>query len=110
MASTSMRKPSYYTLAALLNGPLHGYGIIQRAAELSNGHVRITAGTLYAALDRLSGLGWIEAGCEEIVDGRLRRYYRLSGAGREALFAEADWPRHTASVVRRRVHAIGSRS
>lgn len=102
-----MREPTYYTLAALLDGPLHGYGIIQRAAEVSDGQVRITAGTLYAALDRLSDMGWVEGAGEEVVDGRLRRYYRISGAGRDALSAEAERLRHAASVVTRRMHAIG---
>ncbi|HEX4215073.1 MAG TPA: helix-turn-helix transcriptional regulator [Candidatus Dormibacteraeota bacterium] len=110
MASTPMREPTYYTLAALLDGPLHGYGIIRRAAELSDGQVRITAGTLYAALDRLSEMGWVEADGEEVVDGRLRRYYRLSGAGREALRAEADRLHHAAGVVMRRIHGIGGAS
>ena len=41
---TVMREPTYYTLAALLDGPLHGYAIIKRAAELSGGRVRLAAG------------------------------------------------------------------
>ena len=52
-----MQEPTYFTLAALLEGPLHGYAIIARARELSDGQVRLTAGTLYGALDRLSGEG-----------------------------------------------------
>ena len=42
-----VREPTDYTLAALLDGPLHGYGIVRRAHELSGGTVRL------AALDRL---------------------------------------------------------
>src|SRR5712692_9270855 len=49
-----MREPTYFVLAALLDGPLHGYAIIKRAAELSGGRVRMATGTLYTALDRLT--------------------------------------------------------
>src|SRR5579872_4621793 len=98
-----MQEPTYFTLAALLEGPLHGYAIIARARELSDGQVRLTAGTLYGALDRLSGEGLVEATGQEIVDGRARRYYRLTGAGREALEAEARRLAQAAAVVGRRV-------
>ena len=84
-----MREPTFHLLAALLDGPLHGYGIIKRADELSVGRVRLAAGTLYAALDRLRDAGLVEVDREEVVDGRARRYYRLTGAGRVALRAEA---------------------
>jgi DNA-binding PadR family transcriptional regulator len=90
MASNeAMREPTFFTLAALLDGPLHGYGIIKRALDLSERRVRLAAGTLYAALDRLAADGVIEVDRMEIVDGRARRYYRLTAAGREALLAEA---------------------
>ena len=52
-----MSTASYFILAALLDGPRHGYGIIKQAAELSDGRVRLAAGTLYGALDRLTGRG-----------------------------------------------------
>ncbi len=47
----TIREQSYYALAALMDGPLHGYAIIKRAEDLSDGRVRMAAGTLYAALD-----------------------------------------------------------
>jgi PadR family transcriptional regulator, regulatory protein PadR len=112
MAKSAMREPTYYTLAALLDGPLHGYGIIKQVQRLSDGHLRLTAGTLYAALDRLTEAGLVEVDSEEIVDGRARRYYRLTGAGRDALQAEAARLRHAANVVIQRArpgHAVGGR-
>ena len=39
-----LRPASYFVLASLLDGPLHGYAISTRAAELSDGDVRLTAG------------------------------------------------------------------
>jgi DNA-binding PadR family transcriptional regulator len=77
-----MREPTYYILTTLLDGPLHGYGIIKRTEELSDGRIRLAAGTLYGALDRLLDEKQIEVDGEEQVNGRLRRYYRLTDVGR----------------------------
>jgi DNA-binding PadR family transcriptional regulator len=98
-----MREPTYYTLASLLDGPLHGYGIIKRAHELSEGTVRLAAGTLYAALDRLTEAGLVAVDGAEVVDGRARRYYRLTGSGRSALRDEAARLARAAEVVTRRL-------
>lgn len=106
-----MREPTYFTLAALLDGPLHGYGIIKRAQELSDGTVRMTAGTLYGALDRLSREGLVAQEGQEIVAGRARRYYRLTDEGRSALEIEAARMSKAAALVRKssRVAAASSR-
>jgi DNA-binding PadR family transcriptional regulator len=96
-----MRESTYFTLAALIDGPLHGYGVMKRVAQLSDGRVRLAAGTLYTALERLSMDGLVTDAGEEIVDGRARRYYRLTGAGREAVDAHAAWLARSASIVRR---------
>jgi DNA-binding PadR family transcriptional regulator len=95
-----MREPTFYILAALLDGALHGYAIIKRAELLSQGRVRIAAGTLYAALDRLSEAGLIRTEREEIVSGRARRYYCLTDEGAEALRAEATRMAQAASLVK----------
>jgi DNA-binding PadR family transcriptional regulator len=93
---------SYFILAALLDGSLHGYGIIKRAAELSDGQVRLAAGTLYGALDRLAERGLVLPDREEVVEGRTRRYYRLTEPGAAALAAEAARLEQAARVVTRR--------
>ena len=64
-------------------------GIISEVADISAGRVRLRAGTLYTALDRLRADGLIDVDREEIVDNRLRRYYRLSPEGVRRLAAEA---------------------
>jgi PadR family transcriptional regulator len=97
-----LRPASYFVLAALLDGPLHGYAISTRAAELSDGEVRLTAGTLYGALDRMSARGLVEVEREETVEGRLRRYYRITGAGRDAVVEQADRLAAAAKVVQAR--------
>ena len=100
-----MREPTFHLLAAMLDGPLHGYGIIKRAHSLSAGRVRLAAGTLYAALDRLRDAGLVEVDREEVVDGRARRSYRLTDAGRRALHVEADRMAAAARVVLERAEA-----
>jgi DNA-binding PadR family transcriptional regulator len=97
-----LRPASYFVLASLLDGPLHGYAIATRAEELSDGEVRITAGTLYGALERMAGQGLVQVDREETVEGRLRRYYRLSDQGRDAVIQEADRLAAAAKVVQRR--------
>jgi len=73
----------------ILTGPQHGYGIITDVKDISGGRVRLRAGTLYTALDRLRTEELIGVDREEVVDGRLRRYYRLTPKGSESLAAEA---------------------
>lgn len=51
--------------------------------------MKLTAGTLYGALDRLVGEGHIEVDREEKVNGRNRRYFRITESGRDATQAEA---------------------
>ena len=77
-------------------------------ARISGDRVRLRAGTLYAALDRLRGDGLVEADREEIVDGRLRRYYRLTPSGAGALAAETARMRSNAAVATRRLRKLAS--
>jgi PadR family transcriptional regulator, regulatory protein PadR len=100
-----LRLPSYFMLAALIDGPLHGYAIIQRAAELSDGQVRLSTGTLYSALDRAINESLVVAGEPYVVRGRERRDYTLTMAGREALEQEAARLASAAGRVRRRLAA-----
>ncbi|MEU7836314.1 PadR family transcriptional regulator [Nonomuraea sp. NPDC049129] len=98
-----MSEPTYFVLAALLDGPSHGYGIIKRAEEQSDGRVRLAVGTLYGALDRLAGDGLIAVDREESVQGRPRRYYRLTEDGRAAVIKEAARMEQAARVVTGRI-------
>jgi len=84
-----MQEASFLILTALADGSQHGYGIINEVAGISGGRVRLRAGTLYTALDRLRADGLIDVDREEIVDNRLRRYYRLTPEGGQRLAAEA---------------------
>ena len=98
-SSSAMRTPTYHILAALLDGPLHGYAIIARVAESSGAQVRLATGTLYAALDRLSDEAYIAVMDEQIVNGRARRSYGLTDSGMAALRAEATRMAEAARLV-----------
>ena len=89
MAST-MREPTFWILTALASRPRYGYSVIQQVTQLSGGAVTLQPGTLYAALDRLAAEGLVEIDRDEVVDGRTRRYYRLTSEGAEALGAETE--------------------
>lgn len=88
MAPKPLREPTYLILVALADRARHGYGIIQAVAELSDGRTNLGPGTLYGALDRLVSEGSIEADHDEVVDGRLRRYYRITEHGRKVVSDE----------------------
>lgn len=102
----ALREPTFLMLTALATGRLHGYGIITEVTRISDGRVTLRAGTLYGALDRLVADGQVAADGEEVVAGRLRRYYVLTGAGAETLRAEAQRMTHQAAEAHRRLRAL----
>jgi DNA-binding PadR family transcriptional regulator len=104
---TALREPTYFVLASLLDGPLHGYGIIKRAEELSGGRVRLAAGTLYGALDRLGTEGLVSEAGRERVEGRERRYYALTDHGRAVLAGEAERMAAASRAVMTRLEVAG---
>lgn len=85
-----MQETTFLILTALAGGAQHGYGIIQDVARISEDRVTLRAGTLYAALDRLTADRVIAVDREEVIDGRLRRYYQLTPDGASQLAAEAQ--------------------
>ena len=86
-------------LAALLDGPLHGYGIIQRVRALSDERVVLAVGTLYSALDRLAEQGLVRIAREEVVSGRPRRSFELTQEGLDAVTAQAARMARAARIV-----------
>lgn len=105
MASHTLTEPAFLVLTALVTAPRHGYGIIQEIAALSEERVRLRVGTLYGVLDRLVEDHLIEPDREEVHDGRLRRYYRITEDGVRALAAEAARHRANARAAERRLRA-----
>ena len=72
-------------LSVLIEGPLHGYGLIKAVEERSESGVLLDPANLYRVLRRMRSLAWIGETAEEA--GR-RRIYEITGVGREILGAE----------------------
>src|SRR5690349_17256735 len=105
----AMREPTFLILTSLAAGPQHGYGIMTDVEDISDGRVLLRAGTLYAALDRLTREGLIVADRDEVVEGRLRRYYVISDEGRRRLAAEIARLRRNAEEAAARLGLPGTR-
>ena len=88
-------------LKTLALGPMHGFGISQRIAQVSKEVFRINQGSLYPALYRLEQRGWIQARWGESENNRRAKFYSLTAAGKRQLAAEErEWERVTAAIGR----------
>ena len=77
-------------LRILNQGPLHGYAIAKRIRDWSKGDLEIEDGSLYPALNRMLGKGWLKAEWGETQNNRRARFYRLTAAGKKQLEAESN--------------------
>jgi DNA-binding PadR family transcriptional regulator len=85
-------------LAALEDGPRHGYAVIEALRASTGGRLDLPTGTVYPALRRLETAGLI-SGSWSVVAGRQRREYRLTAAGTRALSGKrADWRNFAATI------------
>lgn len=79
-------------LRTLATTALHGWDIAKRIAVVSNDRLSLKQGSLYPALHRLEGRGWIEAEWGVSDAGRSAKFYKLTRAGHRELQAEkAHW-------------------
>ena len=81
----------FHLLLALRDGEQHGYALMQRVEQLTDGKVRMAPGTLYGAIKRMLADGLIEEAAERpdpALDDQRRRYYRITAAGERACAAE----------------------
>ncbi len=86
-------------LAALEDGPRHGYAVMESLRGSTGGKLDLPTGTIYPALRRLEVAGLI-AGSWSVVGGRRRREYQLTAAGRKALAGgRAQWQEFSAMVT-----------
>ena len=93
MTTRARHEASLLILAVLASGAQHASGILAGVRDISGGRVRLRAGSLYAALDHLRARGLVAVDREEIVQNRLRRYYRLIPAQVGRLPAPCPAPR-----------------
>jgi PadR family transcriptional regulator, regulatory protein PadR len=87
-------------LAALAQGPVHGYGVIARLRDDSGGVFAMPEGTIYPALHRLEAAGFVTS-TDEFVGAKRRRTYALTDAGVARLDARrAEWTAFSIVVSR----------
>lgn len=103
------RLSMFFVLTALLGEPLHGYGIVGEVEELSAGRVQLKIGSVYGILDRLVAESYVEFDREEPFQGWLRRCYRITGVGAEALRVEAARQAANVQAATRRMRAVQPR-
>jgi len=85
-------------LASLENGPRHGYAVRETLAERGGARFDLPTGTIYPALRRLEEAGLVKGTWSE-AEGRRRRSYELTSAGRRRLASDRVAWRDFASVV-----------
>jgi DNA-binding PadR family transcriptional regulator len=88
MAQQSALTESTYYILLSLDQPMHGYGIMQKAEQMSQGRVRLAAGTLYGALNALCDKGWIIQ--LPVENGSRKKEYKLTEKGLQVLKGELE--------------------
>lgn len=79
-------------LAVLREGPSYGYQIVTDLNKMGGGLLELGEGTIYPVLHRMEDRELIEAKWQTAENGRQRKYYRITSAGRKALAAnQAQW-------------------
>jgi PadR family transcriptional regulator, regulatory protein PadR len=86
-------------LKALALGPMHGYGVSLRIAQLSRDDLQVQQGSLYPALHRLEQQAWIASEWGVSDNNRKAKFYSLTEAGRRQLDVETEnWTRLAAAI------------
>lgn len=86
-------------LKALSLEPMHGWGVSQRIQAISNDVLQVNQGSLYPALHRLEGRGWIAADWGRSENNRKAKFYRLTSLGEKQLRAEKESWRKLSGAV-----------
>lgn len=86
-------------LRVLVSGPMHGHGISQTLAVLSDEWLQLEEGSLYPCLYRMEKWGWLQSKEGISENNRRARFYSLTAAGRKQLVTEQQSWRKFASVV-----------
>lgn len=79
--------------------PMHGWGIAQRIQQVSRETFQVNHGSLYPALQKMTGKGWVTADWRTTENNRRARYYTLTPVGAQQLVKErAEWDRSASAV------------
>lgn len=88
-------------LRTLIHGPAHGHEIAKRIQRVSEDALRVETGSLYPALHRLNGRGWLVSEWRKSDKGKRARYYRLTASGRQQLAVEESrWQQLSVAMAR----------
>ena len=88
-------------LRTLVYGPSHGHAIARHIRRVSDDALQIETGSLYPALHKLEGRGWVAAEWKKSDKGKRARYYRLTPAGREHLTVQQSrWEALSVAMAR----------
>jgi PadR family transcriptional regulator len=88
-------------LKALALGPLHGLGVSNRIAQITQGIFQVKPGSLFPALHRMEEAGWLTSSWGESENNRRAKYYRLTRAGQRQLKTETeDWERISMAMAK----------
>ena len=83
----------FHLLLALREGEQHGYGLMHRVEEITDGDVRMGPGTLYGAIKRMLADGLIaqaEERPDPALDDQRRRYSRITADGERVCAVEVQ--------------------
>ena len=87
-------------LKSLALGPLHGLGVSDRIAQITQGAFKVKPGSLFPALHRLEEAGWLKSSWGESDNNRRAKYYRLTKAGQRQFKIETDaWQRISVAIT-----------
>ena len=86
-------------LKAVSLGPLHGYAVLSRIAQISGQRLFVEQGALYPALFRLVRQGLLRTEWGKSEDYRRAKFFELTVKGRKRLHSETDWGKRASAAV-----------
>lgn len=92
MSTNPLLKGTLQTIILKLledNAEMYGYEITQKVKEVTAGEIMLTEGALYPALHKLEADGFLET-FTQVVDNRVRKYYRLTEEGGKEVTSKLD--------------------
>ena len=109
MQEPPLTETTFFILASLAPGPRHGYAIMKDVQALSEQRILLSTGTLYGALKRLLGQGWIlrlDSPADDTPGKRVRKLYTLTPTGQRVFQAEVDRLQKLLKVASRRTRRM----
>jgi len=88
-------------LRTLVMGPAHGHTIARIIEQTSEDVLQVEQGSLYPALHRLAGKGWVSSYWGTSQNNRKAKFYKLTAAGRKQLLAQTSrWEQMVGAIGR----------